>query len=131
MGEAARKTAADRARALRPELGANGVRLIAVTWVDNSGITRTKAVPLERLESAATWGIGASPCFDTFLFNDEAMTSGAVGDLRLHPDLSRLTVLTAQPGWAWAPADRYTQDGTPHPGDQRGLAHAALRELAA
>jgi glutamine synthetase len=131
MDETARRAAAERARALLPELDARGVRLIAVTWVDNSGITRTKAVPLARLESAAAWGIGASPCFDTFLFNDEAMTSGAVGDLRLHPDLSRLTVLTAQPGWAWAPADRYTQDGDASPGDQRGLARAAVAQLAA
>lgn len=131
MDEAARRTAGERARALRPELGARGVKLVAVTWVDNSGITRTKAVPLERLEAAATWGIGVSPCFDTFLFNDAAMTSGAVGDLRLHPDLSRLTVLSAQPGWAWAPGDRYDQDGEVHAGDQRGLAKAAVDLLTA
>lgn len=130
MDGEARRAASERARSMRPELGAHGVRLVALTWVDNSGITRTKAVPLERLDAAAAWGVGASPCFDTFLFNDVGMTSGAVGDLRLHPDLSRLTVLAAQPGWAWVPADRYTQDGTPHPGDQRGLARAAVRRLA-
>jgi glutamine synthetase len=115
---------------MRPELAARGVRLLAVTWVDNSGITRAKAVPLEKLESSAAWGIGASPCFDTFLFNDVAVTSGAVGDLRLHPDLDRLTVLSGQPGWAWAPADRYDQGGAVHPGDQRGLARAAVHRLA-
>ncbi|HEY3752369.1 MAG TPA: glutamine synthetase family protein [Pseudonocardiaceae bacterium] len=131
MDEQDRDSAAAHARVLLPELGAQGVRLVAVTWVDNSGIARTKAVPLERLESAAAWGIGASPCFDTFLFNDMAMTSGAVGDLRLHPDLSRLTVLAGQPGWAWAPGDRYDQDGAVHPGDQRGLARVAMDLLAA
>jgi glutamine synthetase len=130
MDEATRTAAAERARALRPELADRGVQLVAVTWVDNSGITRTKAVPLARLDSAAAWGIGASPCFDTFLFNDVGRTSGAVGDLRLHPDLSRLTVLAAQPGWAWAPADRYDQAGAAHPGDQRGLATAAVATLA-
>ncbi|HKN96371.1 MAG TPA: glutamine synthetase family protein [Pseudonocardiaceae bacterium] len=130
MDDAARADAAERARSMRPALDARGVRLVALTWVDNSGITRTKAVPVDRLDSAAAWGVGASPCFDTFLFNDIGMTSGAVGDLRLHPDLGKLTVLAAQPGWAWAPADRYGQDGAVHPGDQRGLARAAVRRLA-
>jgi glutamine synthetase len=129
MDERARGLAAQAARELRRELDIKGVRLVAVTWVDNSGITRVKAVPTERLESAAAWGIGASVCFDTFLFNDVGVTSGAVGDLRLHPDLTRLTVLAGQPGWAWAPADRFDQQGNPHPGDQRGLARAAVRRL--
>jgi glutamine synthetase len=130
MDEQDRRLAGERAVGLRPALAARDVALVAVTWVDNSGITRVKAVPLAKLESAAAWGIGASPCFDTFLFNDTAMTSGAVGDLRLHPDLDRLTVLAAQPGWAWAPADRYDQSGAVHPGDQRGLAKAAVHRLA-
>ena len=31
-------------------------------------------------------------------------------------------MLAAQPGWAWAPLDRRTQDGEPHPGCQRTFA---------
>ncbi|HVV19050.1 MAG TPA: glutamine synthetase, partial [Pseudonocardiaceae bacterium] len=131
MDEQGRAAAAGTARELRRELDTKGVRMVAVTWVDNSGITRVKAVPTERLESAVAWGIGASVCFDTFLFNDLAVTSGAVGDLRLHPDLRRLTPLAAQPGWAWAPADRYDQEGNRHPGDQRGVARLAVDRLAA
>ncbi|HEX3650539.1 MAG TPA: glutamine synthetase family protein [Pseudonocardiaceae bacterium] len=131
MDESDRRAAEDRARKLVPGLAAKGVTLVAVTWVDNSGITRVKAVPLRRLPSVAAWGIGVSPCFDTFLFDDVAVTSGAVGDLRLHPDLSRLTVLAAQPGWAWAPGDRYEQSGERHPVDQRGMATAAVAVLAA
>lgn len=130
MDEPARRAAAERARGMRPELGARGVRLVAVTWVDNSGITRVKAVPLERLDSAAAWGIGVSPCFDTFLFNDLPVTSAVVGDLRLHPDTTRLTVLSGQPGYAWAPGDRYDQEGNAYPGDQRGLAKSAVALLA-
>jgi glutamine synthetase len=99
--------------------------------VDNSGVTRVKAVPVAKLESAAAWGIGASPCFDSFLFNDDLAWPAAVGELRLHPDLSRLTVLAAQSGWAWAPADRYDLDGNPHPVDQRTLARVAADRLAA
>jgi glutamine synthetase len=107
---------------------------VAVTWVDNSGVTRVKAVPLSRLPSAAAWGIGASPVFDAFLLDDSITAGryagGPVGDLRLHPDLARLTVLAEQPGWAWAPADRYTQQGEVHPQDQRSLARRAVQDLA-
>jgi glutamine synthetase len=134
LDEQDRHDAAATARHLATELGAVGVQLVSITWVDNSGITRVKAVPLARLEHAARWGIGASPVFDSFMANDVAVTGshapGAVGDLRLHPDLDRITVLAAQPGWAWAPADRYDQDGRPHPLDQRLLAKAAVRALA-
>jgi glutamine synthetase len=42
--------------------------------------------------------------------------------LRLLPDLGRVTALAAQPGWAWAPVDRYLQDGQPYPGCQRTFA---------
>jgi glutamine synthetase len=134
VGELDREALAGRAEELVSRLGARGVELVAMTWVDNSGITRTKAVPLSRLGSAAAWGVGASLSFDFFLFNDDLISGeysrGAVGDLRLHPDLDRLTVLAAQPGWAWAPADRYDQEGVVHPQDQRSLAKVAVERLA-
>lgn len=124
-----------RAHEKRVLLADRGVHLVAVTWVDNSGITRVKAVPLPRLEAAAVWGVGASACFDGWLFNDlpaavRPDAPGAVGDLRLYPDLDRLTALAAHSGWAWAPADRYDQDGNPHPLDQRLLARKAAGQLA-
>lgn len=134
MDEQQRRDQADQARELRESLSARGVVGVAVTWVDNSGVTRVKAVPLAKLESAAGWGIGASPVFDAFLPDDVIVAGrvagGPVGDLRLHPDLSRLTVLAAQPGWAWAPAVRFQQDGTVHPQDQRSKAIAATEALA-
>jgi glutamine synthetase len=125
---------ADQARQMAPALGAKGVTTVALTWVDNAGITRVKCVPLARLEHAAAWGVGASPVFDTFLVND-AITSGRyaggpVGDLRLLPDLNQLTVLVAQPGWGWAPADRYDQDGRAHPQDSRALLQREVVRLA-
>jgi glutamine synthetase len=119
---------------LRQELADRGVVGVATTWVDNSGVTRVKAVPLARLETAARWGIGASPVFDAFLPDDAIVggrhAGGPVGDLRLHPDLDRLTVLAEQPGWAWAPCVRYRQDGTVHPQDARALAQRAVAALA-
>ena len=120
---------------MREDLAGRGVVGVAATWVDNSGITRVKAVPLNRLETAAAWGIGASPVFDAFLPDDSIVAGrvagGPVGDLRLHPDLGRLTVLAEQPGWAWAPAVRYQQDGELHPQDQRSRAQAAVLALDA
>ncbi|MFC6704842.1 glutamine synthetase [Flexivirga alba] len=110
------------------------VAAVALTFVDISGITRVKAVPIARLVHAATWGVGMSPVFDAFLSDDSIVAGrfagGPVGDLRLFPDLTRLTVLAAQPGWAWAPVDRLAQDGSAHPLDQRSLARRQVARLA-
>ncbi|MFI5779045.1 glutamine synthetase [Nocardia sp. NPDC051570] len=107
-------------------------QLVAFSFVDNAGITRVKAVPMQRLSHAARYGVGASPTFDAFSF-DDVMNAGRYltgpdGDLRLVPDLSRLTELVFQPGWAWAPADKFTQDGERYPGCQR---HFATRQAEA
>ncbi len=117
---------AARARAAATQLAADGIDGVVFGWVDNAGLTRVKSVPLGQLEHAAEYGVGAVPCFDVSLVDDSFTTApsstGPVGDLRLVPDLDRLTPLAAQPGWAWAPADRYTQGGAPHPGCQRRFA---------
>jgi glutamine synthetase len=116
------------------ELSAQGVVGVAGSYVDNSGIARVKTVPLGRLVSAVEHGIGMSPVFDVFMFDDAITASpsstGPVGDLRLFLDLGRLTVLAAQPGWAWAPVDRRTQDGSPHPGCQRTFARRMVERAA-
>ncbi|SOB81486.1 glutamine synthetase family protein [Streptomyces sp. 1331.2] len=114
---------AERADAAAARLRTAAVEAVAVTWVDNAGVTRVKAVPLAGLQHAAQWGVGTAPCFDVFLADDAITTSpiigGPTGDLRLYPDLERVVPLAGQPGWAWAPGDRYTQTGAPHPGCQR------------
>jgi glutamine synthetase len=119
---------------LPDRLAAQGVRTIALTWVDNAGITRVKAVPLRLLPRALEWGVGMSPVFDVFLVDDSVTTSryvgGPAGDLRLFPDLDRIVALSAQPGWAWAPADRRTQDGEPYPCCQRTFARNMTRAAA-
>jgi glutamine synthetase len=111
------------------------VGVLAATYVDNAGVTRVKGVPLGRLEHAVTAGVGMSPIFDVFLVNDDITTSeeigGPEGDLRLFPDLDRAVALTAQPGWAWAPVDRYTQDGTVHPACSRSFARRQVQRAAA
>lgn len=102
-----------------------GVRGVILSYVDTAGINRVKTVPLSRLEHAARFGVGMSPVFDVFLSDDSVTATselgGPDGDLRLRPDLERLVVLAGQPGWAWAPVDRFTQDGKPWIADQRGF----------
>ncbi|MGW4382400.1 glutamine synthetase [Kitasatospora sp. NPDC004531] len=119
------------ARLAATRIEAEGVDGVIVGWVDNSGVTRVKSVPVRGLESAARWGVGAAPCFDAILVDDSlAPAAGPVGDLRLVPDLAALRRLAAQPGWAWAPGDRWTQQGEPHPGCQRQFARRTAEALA-
>ncbi|MER5354352.1 glutamine synthetase family protein [Kitasatospora sp. NPDC002551] len=124
----------ERAQAAVDRLRTAGAEAVAVTWVDNAGIARVKAVPLGGLVHAAQWGVGAAPCFDVFLADDTIVTSpligGPTGDLRLYPDVERIVPLAAQPGWAWAPGDRYTQGGAPHPGCQRLFARRTVAAAA-
>ncbi len=124
----------DRARQAAAALADRGIAAVALTYVDNAGVTRVKTVPVGRLDDAVTAGVGMSPVFDVFLVDDSITSSthigGPVGDLRLYPDLDALSRLSAQPGWAWAPVDRYTQDGHPHPGCSRLFA-ATMTDRAA
>ena len=119
---------------LAQRLAAAGVSMVALCWVDNAGITRVKAIPVGRLERAAGWGVGMSPVFDVFVVDDSITTSkyigGPGGDLRLIPDLDRTVPLAAQPGWAWAPADRHTQEGTAHVGCTRMFAKRMVAAAA-
>jgi glutamine synthetase len=116
----------ERAGPVAERLSAAGVSLVALCWIDNTGIARVKAIPLGRLERAAGWGVGMSPVFDVFTIDDGITSSkhigGPDGDLRLVPELDRVTVLAGQPGWAWAPVDRYTQEGADYAGCQRSFA---------
>jgi glutamine synthetase len=104
--------------------------MIGTTMVDMGGVTRIKCMPIGRLPSAAVAGTGAPESWIAALSNgDFALPStagGAVGDLRLVPDLDMVTQLDVASGWAWAPADQYTQEGAPHPACQRSF----LRQMA-
>jgi glutamine synthetase len=134
LDDAERERRRERAATLAAELPVQDVIAVALTWVDTSGITRTKAVPVSHLENAAAWGVGMSPVFDAFLLDDSIVSGryagGPMGDLRLHPVLDRLAPLGGMPGWAWAPAERFTQDGTEHPIDARRLLRREVERLA-
>ncbi len=114
------------------ELRAAGVTMLEMSFVDNAGIARVKAVPLGGVEAAVAQGVGASPCFETF-GSDDVMVAGEYlggpdGDLRLRPALDRAVPLSAMPGWAWAPANKYTKHGKPFVACQREFAR---RQVAA
>ena len=117
---------------LAKALADDGVVGVALSYADNSGIARVKAIPISQLERAVADGVGMSPVFDLFMFDDAitASPTSPVGDLRLFADLERLTVLAAQPGWAWAPVDRRTQEGGEHPICQRAFARRMVRRAS-
>jgi glutamine synthetase len=123
-----------RAESLVGDLADRGVVAVATSFVDNAGISRVKSVPLDRLPALAAWGVGFSTAFDYFRFDDwvAAPPGGAapIGDQRILPDLDRLVVLAAQPGWAWAPGDRYAQTGDAYELDSRLLLARLEDELA-
>jgi glutamine synthetase len=124
----------ERARELTQDLITQGIRAVALTMVDNAGVTRVKTVPVARFPAAAAFGIGLSPVFDVFLVNDHITSSaevgGPVGDLRLMPDLDAVRPLQAQAGWAWAPTDQYTQEGEVFACCQRSFARTMVDRAA-
>ncbi|MFJ9815011.1 glutamine synthetase [Streptomyces sp. NPDC101151] len=123
-----------RVTALAAELAADGVHGIVLAYVDTAGIGRVKTVPTARLEAAVAWGVGMSPVFDTFLADDSIVSTDVLGspdgDLRLYPDLDQLVSLAGQPGWAWAPVDRITQEGERHPGCTRTFLRRIVADAA-
>ena len=122
-----------RAEALVRDLADRGVVAVATSFVDNAGISRVKSVPLGRLPALAAWGVGFSTAFDYFRFDDWVAAppdgQAPVGDQRIVPDLDRLVVLAAQPGWAWAPGDRFAQSGDPYALDSRLLLGRLIDDL--
>jgi glutamine synthetase len=91
-------------------------------------------VPLEALARAARFGVGFSPVIDAFTSDGGIDPASPLdrpdGDLRMVPDLDRLVVLRDPAGWAWAPGDRFTQDGTVYPNCQRSFARAQVAAAA-
>ena len=103
---------------------------VATSYVDLSGASRVKAVPLTGLARAARSGLGFSPVIDAFTSDGGIDAASPLdtpdGDLRMVPDLDRLAVLPDPEGWAWAPGDRFLQDGTVYAGCQRSFARAQV-----
>ena len=128
-GEEERAADEQRAEVLQRQL-ADQVSGTAITFVDHSGAARVKAVPLTGLAGAARSGVGFSPVLDAFSSDGGIDAASPLdkpdGDLRMVPDLDRLAVLRAPEGWAWAPGDRFHQDGTVYACCQRSFVRAQV-----
>jgi glutamine synthetase len=128
-GETERSADEQRGRILQRQL-AGQVTGVATTYVDHSGAGRIKAIPLARLDRAARSGVGFSPVIDSFISDGSIDTQSPLdkpdGDLRMVPDLDALVVLRDPEGWAWAPGDRFTQDGSVYALCQRSFARAQV-----
>jgi glutamine synthetase len=128
-GDQERTADEQRALVLQGQL-AGQVSGVAVTYVDHTGAGRIKVVPLDGLARAARAGVGFSPVIDAFT-SDGGIDSASPldnpdGDLRMVPDLDRLVILRDPAGWAWAPGDRFHQDGTVYANCQRTFARAQV-----
>jgi glutamine synthetase len=126
----ARRTANEHVR-LAERLRGSGARLLCGVVADTGGVLRSKAVPADRIEVFASAGMGASVTWPVFCVdNGIAMTDdlGVVGDLRLTVDLEAAVVLDN--GFAWAPLDVRTQDGTASPLCWRAVARRQEQRLA-
>ena len=115
MDPTTRARRAEYARDVQRSLIGAGVECVVITTVDNAGITLYKTIPVGRLESVVARGVGISPVFDAFLVDDSTVPTSPLavvnGDLRWLPDPFALRILAAQPGWAWAPVDKYMPSG--------------------
>ncbi len=114
------------------DLRAADVEIVVGSVIDFAGVARAKTVPLERLGSFVTAGMGASPSWNVFCIDDSiAFTEkiGVIGDLRLRIDPAALRVVA--PGVAWAPGEFTEQDGAPSPFNTRGLLRRVGEDLAA
>jgi len=118
-----------RAQVLQRQL-AEEVSGVAITFVDHSGAARIKVVPLVALAKAARFGVGYSPVIDAFSSDGGIDPASPLdkpdGDLRMVPDLDGLVALRDPEGWAWAPGDRFQQDGSIYANCQRTFARAQV-----
>ncbi|TFC30644.1 glutamine synthetase [Cryobacterium sp. TMT2-18-3] len=98
-----------------------GVGIIVGTLANPAGIYLAKTIPVDRLATFASSGLGAPPVWNIFCIDGGiALTPdlGVVGDMRLRLDLDALRILDG--GLAWAPTEIFDQNGAPLAIDPRG-----------
>ena len=122
LGESARERRGPPSRrgsARRPP--ARRVVRAAVFRCRQGGIVPVNTVPLAELEHAARTGIGISPVFDVFMFDDTTMASpSSTGPVT--STWSRRGWLSSRPfRLGVGRVDHRAQEGEPHPGCQRAL----------
>lgn len=107
-----------------------GVGIIAGTLANPAGIYLAKTIPVHRLATFASSGLGAPPVWNIFCIDGGiAFTPdlGVVGDMRLRLDLDALRILDG--GFAWAPTEIFDQNGAPLAIDPRGRLRRIQRDI--
>ena len=107
-----------------------GVGIVVGTMANMAGIYLAKTIPVDRLATFASSGLGASPTWNIFCIDGGiAFTPdlGVVGDMRLRLDLDALRILDG--GLAWAPTEIFDQNGAPLAIDPRGRLRRIQREI--
>jgi glutamine synthetase len=107
-----------------------GVGIVVGTMANMAGIYLAKTIPVDRLATFASSGLGASPTWNIFCIDGGiAFTPdlGVVGDMRLRLDLDALRILDG--GLAWAPTEIFDQNGAPLAIDPRGSLRRIQREI--
>ena len=103
-------------------LADQGIRWVAITWVNHAGAPLVKVVPLAAFDGAVAVGVGFSPVSDAFRADGAIDPAHRLarpdGDLRLRADAAALARLEPGSGWAWAPGGN-----RPAPVSRRGTWH--------
>src|ERR1700761_7573787 len=111
--------------------------LAAVVSTDLIAITRGRFLPADKLENAATTGVGWVPANLALLPSGAIVPDnpwGSSGDLRLVPDLSaraRTSLTGAPTPFDMTPGDIVNLDGSPWPACSRTALRDALKALTA
>ncbi len=115
-------------------LADQGIRWVAITWVNHAGAPLVKVVPLVSFDAAAAVGVGFSPVSDAFRADGVIDPAHGLarpdGDLRLRADAAAMALLEPATGWAWAPGERFERTGTPYAGDQRHCCRQLQKKLS-
>lgn len=114
-------------------LADQGIRWVAITWVNHAGASLVKVVPLAAFDGAVAVGVGFSPVSDAFRADGAIDPAHRLarpdGDLRLRADAGALALLEPASGWAWAPGERFERTGEPYAGDQRHRCRLQQQQL--
>jgi glutamine synthetase len=116
-------------------LADQGIRWVAITWVNHAGAPLVKVVPLAAFDAAVATGVGFSPVSDAFRADGAIDPAHRLarpdGDLRLRADAGALALLEPASGWSWAPGERFERSGAPYAGDQRHRCRLLQEHLGA
>ena len=122
-------------KALKQTLKSAGIKFVRLLWCDNANVIRGKAIHINYLEEVIDNGIGitmaqmALPVMYDSVVPETGL--GPVGEVRLMPDWSTLTLLPFAEGHAQVLTDMVmSETGTPWEHCPRGFLQRQIQKLA-